>query len=96
MAIQGIIRGFANPGDLAKNVVLVGRGAQYVLLVDGNPQEPAHLDLEAACRAFDTKAVDNCAPNWLEVAELESTNVNGQSKVVGTRSTTFAQCQPVS
>lgn len=94
MAIQGIIRGFANPADLAKNLVLVGRGAHYVLLVDGNPQEPVHLDLESAFTAFDTKAIGVCAPNWLEVAQLESINVNGQSKVVSTTFTTFAQCQP--
>lgn len=94
MAIQGIIRGFANPGDLAKNLVLVGRGAHYVLLVDGNPQAPAHLDLESAFTAFDAKAVDVCAPNWLEVGQLEGTNVDGQSKVVSTTFTTFEQCRP--
>lgn len=81
MAIQGIIQGFANPDDMGKNVMLVGRGPEYVLFVDGLPVA-SHRDLPDASPAFHAKARELCQPSWRQVQEVHSNNVNASSKVV--------------
>jgi len=89
MAIQGIIQGFANPADMRKNVVLVGRGPEYILLVDGAPTA-THRDLPEASPAFHAKARELCQPDWLQVQEVRSNNVNSTSEVVRVGSLRFA------
>jgi hypothetical protein len=89
MAIQGIIQGFANPADLSKNVVLVGRGPEYVLLVDGKPTASLP-DLPDASPAFHAKARELCQPDWRQVQEVHSNNVNANSEVVKVGGLCFA------
>lgn len=80
MAIQGIIQGFANPDDMQKNVVMVGRGPDYVLLVDGEPVGK-NTDLSEAYSAFHLKKSEHCLPNWRQVQGLETSNVGTKSIV---------------
>lgn len=89
MAIQGIIRGFAQPANMSQNVILVGRGVHYVLLVDGRQHGDAHLELDEACKAFDTEASGRCNSEWAEVLELVSSSVGDCSTVTRTGRTTY-------
>lgn len=79
MAIQGIISGFADPNDLGRNVILVGRGPVYVLLVDGFVCGEPHDDLDLAQERFRAQA-NACQPWWVEVRGL-STAAVGASQV---------------
>lgn len=93
MAIQGIMQGFANPDDLSKNVVLVGRGPEYLLLVDGAPVA-SHRDLDNASPAFCTKALELCKADWRQVKGLRHHNANSTSEVLEVGDLTFAQMRP--
>lgn len=92
MAIQGIIKGFADPSDLGRNLILVGRGSGYVLLVDGQVRGDACEDLGAALEMFKQQAVI-CRPWWVEVLGLETPGI-GPSKVSETGRRTVADVMP--
>lgn len=96
MAIQGILCGFADPANLAANVILTGRGAQYVLIVDGKPTQ-AQEDLVKARQEFRKTADIHCAPHWMSVSEIRTDGVNGHSTVVETEklNATYAERYPV-
>lgn len=96
MAIQGILCGFADPANLAANVILTGRGAQYVLIVDGKPTE-AQEDIGLARNAFRKTADAHCGAHWLSVSEIRTDGVNGHSTVVETEklNATYAERYPV-
>lgn len=89
MTIQGIIRGFANPDNLSQNVVLVGRGPAYVLLVDGKPEGKPSDDLAAGFAHFAEAAARHSQPHWQEVAGLTGNNVNDVSTVTETRAARY-------
>lgn len=95
MAIQGIIRGFANPANLAQNVVLVGRGAHYILLVDGRMRGEAHQHLDEASKAFDDEAQAYCTSDWVEVLVLASSNVGDCATVTQTGSMSYQPTEPL-
>lgn len=95
MALQGILCGFADPANLAANVILVGRGDNYVLLVDG---KPARLDEDIAIarKAFRETADTHCRPHWLSVSELCTDSVTGAATVRATEqlTATYAERYP--
>lgn len=92
MAIQGIINGYGHPQDPDINVLLVGRGPQYLLFQNGSPVEGgARTDLRDAYLAFDALAKQACAPEWLSVRAIASNNVNAQCQVTEFGDRTFAQ-----
>lgn len=75
MAIQGIIKGFANPSNLAENLILIGRNAEYVLIMDGLPiqMEP---DLEVAQNCFDAEAAKQSIPDsWKNIVGVSTSNL---------------------
>jgi len=85
MAIQGLIRGFANPDNFSQNVVLLGRGPAYVLLVNGKPEGEPSDDLAAGFAHFAEAAARHSPAHWQEVAGLTGNNVNDVSTVTETR-----------
>jgi hypothetical protein len=95
MAIQGILCGFADPANLAANLILVGRGANYVLLVNGKPVQ-ATDDIAQARHAFRVASAKHCAPHWLSVSNMTTDGVNGHSTVIATETVnaTFAERYP--
>jgi hypothetical protein len=96
MAIQGILCGFADPANLAANVILTGRGDNYVLIVDGKPTE-AHAEIAPARTAFRKTADAHCGAHWLSVSEIRTDGVNGHSTVVETEklNASYAERYPV-
>ncbi len=88
MAIQGIIQGFANPANTAKNVIMVGRGDSYIVLVDGVPDQTCHGLHEAAPRFWE-KAKALCGAHWLQVVEIRAHSVGLLSVVVKLRDVCF-------
>lgn len=80
MAIQGIIRGFANPENHNQNVILVGRGDVYVLIVDGKPSPTTHADIDSGINAL-AGAMGSDRDDWQCVSGLRTDAVNGNSAV---------------
>lgn len=74
MTIQGIMQGFSDPDKTDKNIVLVGRGETYDLIINGLVQERIE-DLEAAFTLFKEKAKASAGLNWKKVTGLSSPNV---------------------
>lgn len=79
MTIQGIIGGFADPNDPGRNVILVGRGPSYALLIDGRVSGEPQEELGVAMEMFKALA-KACQPWWVEVRGL-STAAMGPAKV---------------
>lgn len=94
MALQGILCGFADPENLAANVILAGRGDKYILVVDGKPAE-AHEGIAAARQAFRRLADGHIQPHWRSVSGTR-TDVNGYTTVTMTEkgNATFAERYP--
>lgn len=78
MAIQGIIQGFANPDNLAENVMWLGKGSQYILYLNSNPVkvEEESLQFEQADRAWKQLSSEHAKPFWCGISEIHSNNVN--------------------
>lgn len=96
MAIQGILCGFADPANLAANVILTGRGSQYILVVDGKPVD-AQEDIALARQAFRKAADAHCGAHWLSVSGTSTAGVNGHTTVTETEklNATYAERYPV-
>ncbi len=83
MAIQGILKGYACPAEPERNLVLVGRGPGYLLVVNGQVASDMAGDLNAAFLAFDEKAATHCASDWQAVTGLSVDGLTGRSVVSG-------------
>ncbi len=83
MAIQGILKGYACPAEPEMNLVLVGRGSGYVLVVNGQVGGDMVEDLDAAFLAFEEKAATHCASDWQAVTGLAVDGLTGRSVVSG-------------
>ena len=83
MAIQGIVKGYASPSDLGLNLILVGRGASYVLIADGRVAKSIDEDLDSALRAFDERSRVHCHDDWQAVSQITTDGVTGRSVVAG-------------
>lgn len=94
MTIQGIIKGFANPIDHTKNLVLVGRGPRYIIIHDGDSRPADQTDFTEVLAAFNLKAASVCGDDWRDVTELSSNNVNGISTVEAVGSGLYGQYVP--
>jgi hypothetical protein len=90
MAIQGVIKGFADPAEGHEaNLLLIGQGASYHVLCAGVLVHSTE-DLEEAFGLFDDRAEPLCQQHWLEVREVALPSVGGVSVLsVGNR--TYAQ-----
>lgn len=75
MAIQGIIKGFANPSNMTENLILIGRNAEYVLIMDGLPIQ-TESDLEVAQNCFDAEATKQSIPDsWKNIVDVSTNNL---------------------
>lgn len=82
MAIQGIIAGFANPDARQENLLLIGRGGFYALIVDGTAEKTAE-DLSSAQAIFDSTAKHQKIPShWLNVTAVSTSNTSNPVTVV--------------
>lgn len=67
MAIQGIIFGFVNPSKPECNMLLLGRGEAYELVIDGERVDVLAGELDPAIRYFKQRALIHCASDWVDV-----------------------------
>ena len=95
MTIQGIVCGYADPKKVEINVLIVGRGDNYVLLLNGKPEVTFYSELDAAFQAFERIARVNCSPHWRTVLEVRSNNVSNLSEVVALGSSRFDERSPI-
>lgn len=80
MAIQGIVSGFADPDNMGSNVILIGRGAGYTVIVDGEQRGEQEPTLEAGFSAL-AKACEGKAPSWREVRGTSTDGLTGRVRV---------------
>lgn len=80
MAIQGIIKGFANPADTSQHVLLLGRGGGYSLVENGRYAGAPQADLAIAQRAFAARARKQVRADWRQVTEI-ATDALGRTSV---------------
>ncbi|MDO8417727.1 MAG: hypothetical protein Q7S87_16125 [Agitococcus sp.] len=88
MAIIGIIDGFASRDDLTKNVIMVGRGDRYVLLVDGMPfafngPHCSSASFDETLTALKLKMAERDSARWLSVRAIVGNNINARVVVTG-------------
>ena len=76
MAIQGIINGFGNPENKNQNVILIGRGNGYTIVVDGLQRGEQESTLDAGLAAF-AKACEDKPATWREVRETTTSGETG-------------------
>lgn len=89
MAIQGIIKGFCDPIEKTKNVILVGRGSNYVMVENCKTLKIIGDDIADADSYFQQISKKVASGNWVAVRGV-STDAMGNSIVVGAGSSTFA------
>lgn len=76
MAIQGIITGFADPQDTTKNVILIGRGEGYSLVVNGQQSGEQESTLDAGLSAMAIACRDK-PKSWNEVRGTSTSGETG-------------------
>ena len=81
MAIQGIIKGFANPNNLQEHVLLVARDLNYTLIEDGRAKG-ASEDLDEGLCQINQAAKARCTPDWKQITGT-TTDAMGHTMVTG-------------
>lgn len=90
MAIQGVIKGFADPADAnAANLLLLGQGSSYHVLASGVVVHSTE-DFDEALGLFDERSAPLCQDHWLDVREVAIASVGGV-KVLAVGQRTYAQ-----
>ena len=80
MAIQGIINGFADPQDTNKHVILIGRGAGYSLVVNGQQSGEQESTIETGLSALAIACRDR-PKTWNEVRGTSTSGETGELTV---------------
>lgn len=76
MTIQGIIKGYADPADSHRNLLLIGRGDKYAIVKDGATVDQLK-SLSLGQLRFASAARKHVAADWRSVREVATDAVGG-------------------